>query len=341
MAWQSAIPKIGNKDTAPDERWDKLYELTLNIFESKGMNLPEELLGSTKKTIVGTVTALLDNPLKNQSSISQIDSAYSCELLVKNLRPGRTTTLLVDREELNDLLVKYNGSKLGPFGNIVLNYVDEQGRNPSFRLFATDDYLSILKIIDKYRSDSVYYYLMKNILEKIELAAFCKGGDRLARWKLDKVHSEYGEKEGCHQVAAKLLYYVLIILEKELQDKNLLAEHRGRINAVKKAVTSILPKAELNFLGKFPGELCPMCLERIKIIDFFRNGRADTFSMVFGHYEYRGDKTKNVHVSKNAFWLHRTCNYIQGEYTIKDRIKSLENIVLKQNYYKIKWDDRG
>jgi coenzyme F420-reducing hydrogenase delta subunit len=48
-----------------------------------------------------------------------------------------------------------------------------------------------------------------------------------------------------------------------------------------------------------------------------------------------------AHQGKNAFWLHRTCNYIQGEYTIEDRVKTLKEIVEKHSLVDINWEDRG
>lgn len=82
-----------------------------------------------------------------------------------------------------------------------------------------EDYEAILEILKNYKSDSSYYKIIRDILEKIELAVFCKGRDRRARWKLDVVRSEYGDKNEYHKVAAKLTYLLLDVLEDDLKEK--------------------------------------------------------------------------------------------------------------------------
>jgi len=342
MAWFSGIPKIGNKDTEPDESWDKITESVLEIFDKENGILPEELEEYTKKDIRKNVFSLLEDIEKNKEKLKHMDCSTNTEVLIKLLRPGRTTTLLVNKREMESLKNKYNGEIKEPYVLIKLKYMDEKGRHPNFRLFATEDYENLLEILRSFKSDSSYYKIIKEILEKIELAAFCKGGDRRARWKLDVVHSEHGEKEDCHKVAAKLTYFLLDILEDDLKKKGILNSKRNKIKVAKENCILLFNDKEKSFVKNiYPKSICPMCLEKIELIDFFRNGRNDTKSIVFGHYAFRGDRTKSVHLGKNAFWIHRTCNYIQGEYTIKKRVIFLKEILDNHKSLKIDWEERG
>lgn len=342
MSWFSGIPKIGNKDTEPDESWDRIFNSVLSIFDKDSTILPRELEGATKKDTKKKIVSLTEDIEKNKGKLKEIDCYTNAEVLIKLLRPGRTTTLLVKENEIEDLEKKYDGEEKGPYIFIKLNYVNEQGKHPNFRLFSVEDYEDILGILRSLKSDSAYYKMISEILEKIELAAFCKGGDRRARWKLDVVHSEYGEKKGCHKVAAKLTYFLLDILEKELNKKSIINEKIEDITSAKENCLLLFNQKEKNFVKNiYPKAACPMCLGGIEIVDFFRNGRNDPKSIVFGHYEFRGDRTRNVHLGKNAFWIHRTCNYIQGEFTIKNRIDFLVEILENHKDSKIKWDERG
>ncbi len=342
MSWYSGIPKIGNKDTEPDSSWDNIFNSVLAIFSKDYTNLPPDLRGKTKKEINRKVQYLITDIKNNKKELEGIDCDSNADILIKLLRPGRTTTILVDKKEVEYLKNKYNGEKVGPYVSIKLKYVDEQGRNPSFRLFPIEDYEYLLDIIKNFKSDSSYYELVSEILVKIELAAFCKGGDRRARWMLDVVHSEHGDKEECHKVAAKLTYFFLDILIRDLENKGILDNKTNKIKKTKEACRLLFDNKEVEFVEKiYPKAICPLCLGNINIIDFFRNGRNDPFSIVFGHYEFRGDKTKSVHLGKNAFWIHRTCNYIQGEYPIKERIDFLKNVLDNHKKYSIDWDKRG
>ncbi len=342
MSWFSAIPKIGNKDTAPNYDWDNIFNSVLGIFEKDLVILPSYMETKKKKEIKEEVLNFVKDISSNRTNLENVDSAVCVGELIKLLRPGRTSTLLVERSQMNLLKSKYNGEEQLPYIKIELNYVDEQGRHPSFRLFSIQDYNSILEIIKSYKSDSSYYVIVHDILEKIELAAFCKGGDRRARWKLDEVHSEYGNILECHKVAAKLTYLFLDILINDFKSKNLYDLKKDKIQKAKNYCFKLFNDDERYFLNHIFSEgKCPMCINKIEVIDFFRNGRNDSYSVVFGHYEFRGDKTKNVHLGKNAFWIHRTCNYIQAEYTIKERIPFLKEIIKNQETYNINWDKRG
>lgn len=335
--------KMPEDYNTPNKDWDNIVENVLKIFDKNLKNLPQTHLDKTKKDIKKEILELAKDILKNKSKLKKLDCDTTTETLIKLLRPGQTTTLLIESyEQIEKLKEGYNGKKEGPYIIIRLDYVNEKGKHPSFRLFCLKDYNFILEILNYFKSDSSYHKITSEILEKIELAAFCKGGDRRARWRLDKVHSEYGDFNECHKVAAKLIYFFLDVLSQDLENKNLYSNKKESIKKAKEKCLLLFNEKEKSFIEKeYNSANCPMCLNKIKLIDFFRNGRNDPYSITFGHYEFRGDKTKNVHIGKNAFWLHRTCNSIQGEFTIKERIEKLKKIIEKHNLEKINWDNRG
>jgi hypothetical protein len=337
MGWHSSIVKINNKNSSPDKRWDVIYDSIMEIFNTN--SLPE---GLTSKEIEELLKNSIYDIANQKTKFSNIDNQNGAKQLTKLLKPGKTSTLYIDKHKIELLNKQYGGTKDGYFIKIELNYLDESNKHPTIRLFSEEDYEAILEIIASFNTDNAYKILIQQILEKIELASFCKGGDRKARWDLDQIHSEYGNYEECHKVAAKLVYFLIDIIEFDLTKKNLLKNKTMQIENAKKACASLFTNNELNFINKvLPKGVCPMCLEKIYIVDFFRNGRNDEKSLVFGHYEYRADRNNNAHSGKNAFWLHRTCNMIQGEDTIAERLPKLQKIAQKHNNAKINWDNRG
>ena len=198
-----------------------------------------------------------------------------------------------------------------------------------------------LELLRSKESEHAYRVLLENLMEKIELTAFCKGGDRRARWTLDSIHPEYAEKEGCYGVAAKLTYFILDILENDLNGKGL-NEYTDAVNQAKEICMEEFNEQEVDFFTNiYPPRTCPLCLREIDLIDFFRNGRNDSNSITFGRYEYRGARSGEVHIGKNTFWIHRDCNYIQGVYTIGDILPFLREIIRRQEDFNIDWEERG
>jgi len=105
----SAIPKIKNKDTEPDESWDKILTSVLDMFDADRNPLPNGLKGLTKKDMKYKIVFLLKDIEKNKEDIKEIDCFSTAKLLIKLLKPGRTAILLVNKNEINYLKEKYGG----------------------------------------------------------------------------------------------------------------------------------------------------------------------------------------------------------------------------------------
>jgi hypothetical protein len=337
----SSFSKINNKDTSPDLRWKSIVEKITSIFNENAI-VPNEFSNYTYNKLKKLINVYFKDYELNSHIIRKIDFSGTAQNLLKLLRPGKTATVLMEKDLIEELKTTYKGKKEGLFVKFILNYVNENGNKDQFRVLPKESYNEMLEIISQFSSGSVYRFLIKEVLEKIELAAFCKGGDRRARWMLDPIHSEYGTKEECHRVASKLSYFLLDYIDEDLENKEIGHVYKDKINKAKEECFKLLNKDEIIFITEtLPKAVCPMCLEKIKLNDFFRNGRNDELSVVFGHYSFRGNRNQTAHKGKNAFWLHRTCNYIQGEYTIEERIKTLNEIVKKHNLNKINWNKRG
>jgi len=289
------------------------------------------------------VKKLVEEVYKNKKLLLNINSKAVFNELLGILRPGRTTTLLLEsQEEIQNLKSTYNGTKDGPhtFIKLKVSSLDSK-KYPELNLLWKKDYDTAIEIIVLMTSTSVYYEIMKNLLEKIELAAFCKGGDRRARWKLDPIHPEYAKEANCYGVAAKLVYFILDILEADLSNKKI-SQYTNQIKKCKNLCMEEFNELEIKFVSKtLPKCVCPLCLSEINLVDFFRNGRNDPNSIVFGHYEFRGARTGEAHIGKNAFWIHRDCNSIQGIYKIEEIVSYLQEILNKHQQLKINWDSRG
>ncbi|MHA1250065.1 MAG: hypothetical protein ACTSRP_08765 [Candidatus Helarchaeota archaeon] len=318
----------------PNERWDRIFNEVLSIFERGG----NARRGERKQ-----IRTLLESVYENMDLLKDLDNRIITEELITILRPGITTTLLLnDKRNIESIKNEYNGELDGPY--IVVN-LKKKGpdtkKNPKIRFLWNQNYLTALELLRLKKSEYAYRALIESLIEKIELTAFCKGGDRRARWTLDPIHPEYAEEEGCYGVAAKLTYFILEILEEDLNKKGL-NEYSKAINKAKKVCMKEFTEKEIEFLTNiYPPRTCPLCLKEIELVDFFRNGRNDPHSIVFGHYEFRGARSGDVHVGKNAFWIHRECNSIQGIHTIEEIIPILEDIINKHKEYNINWKNRG
>lgn len=333
MAWFSGIPRINNKVEEPDKWWDELTQQVLNLFQKN----------KSQKNIKKEVSSFMSSVNENKINLINLDSGDLARALISFLKPGRTTTLLIENKtKIEKLKEEYSGKNDGAYIHLKLKKLGpDTNKYPEMRLLWAQDYISALKILDSLKSEAAYFELIKNILEKIELAAFCKGGDRRARWTLDTLNPEYATKEGCHGVAARLTYFLLDILEENLKKKQIIFDPQ-EILIAKKICFKKLNDNEIIFVAKkYPLSACPMCLNKIELTDFFRNGRNDPHAIVFGHYEFRGSRTGEVHIGKNAFWIHRRCNSIQGDYTIEEMIPFLEEILRNQKIFRIDWEKRG
>ncbi|KKK73286.1 hypothetical protein LCGC14_2895350, partial [marine sediment metagenome] len=331
ISWFSAIPRIHN-DVAPNERWDRILNAVLVIFE-KG--------GNARRGERREMKELLESVFENRTLIAELDNKIITEELIKILRPGITTTLLLDDEnEIEEIQQEYDGTIQGPYVVISLRNVGpDTKKNPRIRLLWDGNYQAALELLNSKESENAYRALIDSLMVKVELTAFCKGGDRRARWTLDSIHPEYAEEEGCYGVAAKLTFFILDILGEDLNRKNL-TEYEETVNHAKEMCMEEFNEQEINFLiNTYPPRTCPLCLREINLIDFFRNGRNDPNSIVFGHYEFRGARSGDVHNGKNSFWIHRECNSVQGIHTVEEIIPILENIVRKQREYEINWED--
>ncbi len=336
ITWFSAIPKIHNKITqnTPNERWDRIFNAVLAIFE-KGGNARR---GERKE-----MRELLDSVFENRILLGELDNKVITEELIKILRPGISTTLLLDNEnDIEAIQREYDGTIQGPYVVINLRNVGpDTKKNPQIRFFWKGNYQAALELLNSKESENAYRVLIDSLIEKVELTAFCKGGDRRARWTLDSIHPEYAEEEGCYGVAAKLIYFILDILGEDLNRKGL-TEYEETVNHAKEICMEEFNEQEIYFLTSiYPPRTCPLCLREIRLIDFFRNGRNDSNSIVFGHYEFRGARSGDVHIGKNSFWIHRACNSIQGIYTIEEIINRLNIIVEKHKTVSINWEKRG
>ena len=291
----------------------------------------------------GRIKELIEAVNDNKDHLLSLDSGTLLDELLVILRPGRTTTLLLDDiAKITDLNQKYDGVKKGAHIYIQLKELSpDSNKYPELKILWKKDYETAIEIIKSLRSSSHYYVIMKNLLTKVELTAFCKGGDRRARWKLDSIHPEYAKEKGCYGVAAKLMYFILDIIEDDLRSKNI-TQYNTELEKCKEICKSEFSEREIAFISQLlPKSVCPMCLEKLELVDFFRNGRNDPKAIVFGHYEYRGARTGDVHIGKNAFWIHRTCNSIQGIYTIEEIINLLNTMVDKHKELTIDWEKRG
>jgi hypothetical protein len=341
MPWISSFPKIANKDTEPDLRWTNIVEKISNIFDDN-IIVPPEYSKYTFRQLTKIISEYFEDYEVNFNKIKLLDFSKTAENLLKLLRPGRTSTVLMEGHLIDELKRNYNGVKDGLFVKFILNYINENGSPDQFRVFPKEYYKEMLSIIESFSSGSVYKYLISEIMDKVELASFCKGGDRRARWMLDPIHPEYGNSEECHRVAAKLSYFLIDFIDDDLLRKNKVEKYQNKIHEAKEECFKLFNEVEKKFIEEIlPKAVCPMCLSKIHLNDFFRNGRNDELSVVFGHYSFRGNRDQTAHQGKNAFWLHRTCNYIQGEYTIEERVKTLKEIVSKHNSLIIDWEKRG
>lgn len=325
ISWFSSIPRNSNKDTSPDSNWESIFNDLAKIFEMKNAKRGE------KAKILGLIESLK----KNKKILINIDSKAMGQVCLEILKPGLTNTFLVDTKKKFDDIFKDNN------GIIKKNkeYIEVDGKE--IRILLKEKYKYALDKLNSLTNPSTYDLFIRNFIFKIETTAFCKGGSRRARWKLNSINSEYGDKTDCHDVAAKLTYQFLEILEGDLENKEVTFDS-AKLKSAKLKCLAELSEKEKNFIiNVLPKGVCPLCLRKINLIDFQRNARSDPHSLVIGHYKDQSSRTSEAHKSKNTFWMHRTCNNVQGISTIEEIIPMLKSIVEEQERKKIDWNERG
>ncbi len=148
--------------------------------------------------------------------------------------------------------------------------------------------------------------LPRRNVEKIELVSFTAKGTRTLRWLFPDTDPEYCTQEEALKIAKKMAFFMF--------------NSQG---------SNIPPTLEETYPEEnFPREIikCPICKEIIEISDFDRDGRTDPKSIHIGH-EIPLSRALNSHNEKNVFWIHRRCNYIKGEQTLKESLVNLIDII--------------
>lgn len=168
-------------------------------------------------------------------------------------------------------------------------------------------------------------------INKIEVGAFTIRGKRTARWLMPNTHSEFSTIENSIGAAKKLTWLLLqcqggpglndvlsslLACTKQHGECALLEGHQGACSQSRKT-----PQVTR----------CPICLDAIKLDDFKRSGRTDPVSIQMGHLTPIS-RAKQGHTADNVVWVHRRCNYIQDEQTVKETIDTLRAIVKKHGY---------
>lgn len=325
IPWFSSIPKNSNKDTSPDSDWESIFNDLDNIFEMKNAKRGEK----------AKILRLIESIKENKTILDNIDSKAMGQVCLEILKPGKTNTFLIDTKKKIDDVFKDNNGKIEK----NKKYIEVDGKK--IRILLKEKYQYAIDKLGSLTTPSAYGLFIRDFIFKIETTAFCRGGSRRARWKLNSINSEYGDKTDCHGVAAKLTYQFLDILEGQLDGKAITFDS-AKLKSAKLKCLAELGEKEKNFiLNILPKRVCPLCLSKINLIDFLRNARSDSYSLTIGHYEDRSSRTSVAHKSKNTFWMHRTCNNIQGVFTIEDRIPMLKSIVEKQERNEINWNERG
>lgn len=160
---------------------------------------------------------------------------------------------------------------------------------------------------DTFASQLLQVLTRRNV-EKIELVSFSKKGNpRTLRWLLPTTDVEYCTQNEALNISKKLAFLMLN--------------------------SSNAPMMTQVFSSTFPPIIyprqttrCPVCKKEIDISDFDRDGRVDPESIQVGH-EIPLSRAQNSHNSNNIFWIHRRCNYIKGEQTIKESLLNLIDII--------------
>lgn len=169
-----------------------------------------------------------------------------------------------------------------------------------------------------------------DLIDKIEVAAFAIRGERKARWLVDKNHSEFATIESSIGTAKKLTWLLLncegghgvtddlykLLKCSKTNDCILLEGHEGNCKN-----------------DKYVSEptTCPLCKEGIKLNDFDLDARTELLAIQMGHLVPLSKKTEG-HNAQNVVWIHRSCNYIQDERTIKETVETLRRILEKHGY---------
>ncbi|URM53028.1 hypothetical protein [Mycoplasma sp. SG1] len=305
--WCCNICGIYNKDEQPSDTWFNVWNKTTEIFKNSGV--------------------------KNNNNLNDFLSDYKLianQNILKKIRnlcnPGKTATIILSNLDYIKLQEIYKDSLVWDENKltyrITLFYKDKNIKNLVFKCININTLNSALNYFKNNENNNTLNFIVKDVIKKIEKNSFCKGGDRRVRWKLDKIHSEYGEYEQCNKIALLLLKLFLL----SFKETNIWNKHKEKINEV---IKIIYQKLENDNYVSDP--ICPLCLERYSYWDFIRNARSDPLSLVLGHDKPRKNRTDNNHKVDNVFWIHRKCNFIQGDNTITNTLFEIKNILKKHN----------
>ena len=175
-------------------------------------------------------------------------------------------------------------------------------------------------LIDKLKSIGI----PDKVINKIELVAFVIKGVRTARWLVDVNDPEYCSEEEALRVAKKLTWLVL-------KSKNAppMADELKNILLCDKTANC---KLFIGHTGDCTTDAsvgvtkCALCREELSLSDFKRDARSHPSAIQINH-KIPLSRQNNSHNAENLGWAHRRCNYIQGEQTLEETIKTLARIV--------------
>ena len=148
MNWFTGLTKVYNKDTEPNKIWYDICQEINNVYKWNKKEI--------KKSVV----------LKE----------------IKYLRPGRTTTIILDSKNFDYLKKIYkNNKKIDDYQyEITLNYKDESKKgnkkNVIFKCIKKTKIDQTLKFICYTNENNIVNFVLNEVISKIERSSFCKGG---------------------------------------------------------------------------------------------------------------------------------------------------------------------
>lgn len=174
--------------------------------------------------------------------------------------------------------------------------------------------------------------LILKLLSKIELASFTQKGSRIPRWRLNPNDPEYCTETEALESGKKLLWLALLSRNAPQISNNLkpLLMCNQRPNCVL-YIAHDSGCIDAEFQGMYQPTLCWICGDIIDIEDFRRDARVDAQGIQMGHRTplSRGNRQHNA---KNVFWVHRSCNTMQGERTLDEVYEGMVRILRFNGY---------
>ncbi len=317
-SWLDSITKIHNKDIKPETDWITLYKKVLNIFTLE-KNKPNKI--EIEEFI-------------NKCDINYENSKKNIETIMKVTNPGRRQSISLSDNEYNKIKNNYEVFNENNYSyEIELKYKDKSKKTldkqrVTFKIVKKSFLNKIWNYIENTNSINIMNYLIKDLMKKIEKAAFCKGGDRRVRWELDEIHSEFGSKKDCIQIAFSLTKNYLYAI---VNSKSLGPKIKKKIKKIKNIINYIKCfENKNNYKSMTEENICAFCYEKYTFINFVYNARSNDLSISMGHDKPRYSRWENNHTANNVFWIHRRCNNVQSNYTIQDSLEFVNKILKKR-----------